>query len=260
MPRPIFPGRLIKRGETDAALVGQIQRALKARGYGPFARGTFDADMERSVKLFQAQNVDGSGEPLVVDGKVGSFSWGALFPDTLVPQAEAASALMLQTLAVGISQIGQMEEPLGSNRGPMVDTYLRATGAPLGLAWCMAFVYWCGNTAAQQIGRDNPLPRTAGCLDHWNRARSSGAAQRIPRADAYANPALIKPGQIFIMDFGGGLGHTGIVEALLPGGRLRTIEGNTNTGGSRQGLGVFRLERRKLADLQLRGLIEYRAD
>ena len=42
-----------------------------------------------------------------------------------------------------------------------------------------------------------------------------------------------------IMDFGGGLGHTGIIEAIIDG-QLHTIEGNTNDTGSREGYEVCR--------------------
>jgi hypothetical protein len=45
------------------------------------------------------------------------------------------------------------------------------------------------------------------------------------------------------MDHGGGKGHTGIVTSRN-GGYINTIEGNSNDGGSREGLGVFTLERK----------------
>jgi len=38
---------------------------------------------------------------------------------------------------------------------------------------------------------------------------------------------------------------------------MLTIEGNTNTDGSRTGVGVFRLERRKLSDAKLKGFVDY---
>ena len=41
------------------------------------------------------------------------------------------------------SQVGQREQPKGSNRGPMVDKYLASVGLQPGYAWCQAFVYWC---------------------------------------------------------------------------------------------------------------------
>ena len=260
-----FPGRLVKRGEADAVLVTAIQRAMAKRGYGPFTPGTFDARMKATVAQFQAQNTDSDGHALVVDGEVGIYTWGALFPANAIQPSSAPSPLMLQTLAITGTQVGQMEEPAGTNRGPMVDEYLRAAGIDPAAgsanqrAWCAAFVFWGFQSASASLGVPNPLPRTAGCLDHWNRAAKIAGVTRISRVEAYADPALIKPGLVFILDFGQGLGHTGVVETLLPGGRLATVEGNTNEDMSRNGVGVFRLDRRKLSDATLKGFIDYSA-
>jgi hypothetical protein len=266
MASAAFPARLIKVGEQDTQLVRTIQAALRQRGYGPFTDGVFDESMKAVVKTFQAQNVDRDGHSLEVDGKIGLLTWQSLFAGSalapLSPPAPA-STLMLQALAVAAGQVGEMESPIGSNRGPMVDEYLRAagidpaSGPPDVRPWCMAFAYWCFKTAAANLGSANPLPRTAGCLDHWNLAAQVVRAKRMTAASVLANPSLIKSGLLFILDFGHGLGHTGIVERLLPGGRLLTIEGNTNADGSRTGVGVFRLERRKLSDAQLKGFVDY---
>ena len=94
-------------------------------------------------------------------------------------------------------------------------------------------------------------------LSHWQRSNTISGATRITASQAFADPALVKSGLIFILDFGAGLGHTGLVERVLPGGRLATIEGNTNNDGSRSGVGVFRLERRKLNDPSLKGFVDY---
>jgi hypothetical protein len=59
---------------------------------------------------------------------------------------------------------------------------------------------------------------------------------------------------VFIMDHGGGLGHTGLVESVQ-GGLITTIEGNTNTALSREGGGVYRLTR-KLVEIN-KGFIDY---
>jgi hypothetical protein len=172
---------------------------------------------------------------------------------------------MLQTLAIAASQVGQMEVPPLSNRGPQVDEYLRAVGidpehsSSDGRNWCMAFVYWSFRTASRTLGGPCPLPRSAGCLDHWNRAARVPGARRIARAAAYADASLVKPGLVFILDLGAGHGHTGIVERAMEGGRLVTIEGNTNDDGSRTGVGVFRLQRRKLSDRSLKGFVDYSA-
>jgi len=267
VPSHPYPGRLIKEGETDSAIVEELQDGLRQRGYGPFtAPGKFDAAMTATVRLFQAQNADVDGAPLVVDGEVGRLSWSALFPQPQVPPvvpASAPSTLMLHALAIAGTQVGQMEVPPGSNRGPMVDEYLKSVGiAPnQGTAdqrfWCMAFVYFCFKTAAASIGSVNPLPRTASCHAHWQLAASIPGAVRITQAQAFADATLIKPGLIAIFDFGGGAGHTYIVERLLSSGRLSSLEGNSNNDGSRNGVGVFRLESRKLSDKFLLGFVDY---
>jgi hypothetical protein len=60
---------------------------------------------------------------------------------------------------------------------------------------------------------------------------------------------------VFIMDFGGGRGHTGLVEHLA-GGLLHTIEGNTDASRTREGGGVYRLTR-KMVEVNT-GFIDYR--
>lgn len=258
-----FPNRVIKVGETDVRLVAQIQQLLASRGYGPFDVGVFDSAMASVVKLYQSQNVDAGGRPLVADGEVGIYTWGSLLPAPAPTPSSAPSTLMLQALAVAGTQEGQMEQPVGSNRGTMVDEYLRSVGidptkgTPDDRYWCMTFVYWCFKTGAASLEIANPLPRTAGCAEHWRLSKNIPKAVRILSAQAYSNPSLIKPGLVFILDFGGGHGHTGIVEKLLPGGVLSTIEGNTDATGSGNGIGVFRATRRKLNDKSLVGFVDF---
>jgi hypothetical protein len=60
---------------------------------------------------------------------------------------------------------------------------------------------------------------------------------------------------VFVQDFGGGKGHTGLVESVQ-GGRIVTLEGNTNDEGSREGIGVFRRTGRKILTIN-KGFIDY---
>jgi hypothetical protein len=57
------------------------------------------------------------------------------------------------------------------------------------------------------------------------------------------------------MDYGAGVGHTGFV-AEVHAGKLITIEGNTNDGGSREGIGVFERHGRKINSIN-RGFLDY---
>ena len=90
-------------------------------------------------------------------------------------------------------------------------------------------------------------------MEHWRRAEQAGI-RRVPAADATADPAQIHPGMIF-GSTPAVAPATGLVEAI-DGGRLITLEGNTNDGGSREGVGVFRRNGRKIVNIN-RGFIDY---
>lgn len=255
-----FPGHIIKLGETDKAIVTAIVTALRQRGIDvPTKSVGFDAGLKGAVKLFQAQHHDAQNRPLQIDGTVGPLTWAALFGAKASPPATGAAAL---ALAVAVTQIGEMEDPVGSNRGQQVDAYQIAAGLTLpaagkpGFFWCMAFVHWCFATATTEAGIANPFPRTAGCLDAWNKVKRATPNRLISRQQAIASPAIVKPGMVFILDFGGSAGHTGFVTDNI-GGALRTIEGNSNPDGSRNGIGVFELNRRKVTEASLKGFIDF---
>lgn len=124
------------------------------------------------------------------------------------------------------SQLGVHEVPKGSNRGPQVNKYLASVGLNPGYAWCMAFVYWCAHQAENALKVPNPLVRTAGVMRQWL------------EIDPALKRSYPKPGDIFIMSFGHGIGHTGIVDCLLKDDTFHTIEGNSNEDGSREGYEV----------------------
>lgn len=254
-----YPGRIVKVGERDKDIVMAVQQRLNESGCGPIeVIGTFGPKTEKGVKLFQARFPDADGSPLRVDGEIGSLTWARLFGTRTVPVTNVASSdLLKKVIEVARTQIGVMEVPPGSNRGPQVDKYITTVGlSPTGrFAWCAAFVFWCFDQAATELGRRNPVVKTGGVLAHWSKAGAAPGATRITNKSAVDNPSLIKPGHIFVMDFGGGAGHTGLVEAVT-GGKLMTIEGNSNDGGSREGIGVFRRSARKVASIN-KGFIEY---
>lgn len=261
-----FPGRVIKLGETDKAVVQalkkQLNQALALAGAQALqldpANPNFGPQMKRAVQLFQARQVDTEGRPLKTDGEVGAITWARLFGVASVPVAsQATDALLAKALQVALAEEAKKvrEKPVNSNDGPEVRAYLASVGLGPGFAWCCAFTYWCFEQAvrSQQPPRANPMVRTAGCLKHWNEAPAKGA-RRITRAEAVANPALVQPGMVFIMDFGGGAGHTGFV-VRIEGGLLHTVEGNTDASKTREGGGVYCLTR-KLVDIN-KGFIDY---
>lgn len=139
------------------------------------------------------------------------------------------------------NQIG-VREATNHNDGPAVESYLASVGLGKGYSWCMAFVYWCAKQASAKLGVTNPLKQTGGVLDEWHSGRGTHLTEPVP-------------GSIFIMDFGGGEGHTGIVTGVFTDQNIiHTIEGNTNDNGSREGIGVFR-KTRNIDDPKIIGYI-----
>ncbi len=248
-----YPNRIIKQGESNTAIVKAIQIKLMEMNIGNLeGTGVFGVKTKNAVKLFQATHMDQYGNPLEIDGNIGSLTWAALFGRNEIRITDTASTrLLTEVLKEAVSQIGVMENPPGSNKGPEVNQYLASVGLQPGLYWCAAFVYWSFNEASKKLNRSNPLVKTGHVMSHWNKT----AEKKILTVDAANNPSLIKPGHIFILNTGGSSGHTGLVEKT-EGGFIHTIEGNSNNSGSRNGIGVFRLQR-KIARIN-RGFIEYK--
>ncbi|MDF2189269.1 CHAP domain-containing protein [Paraflavitalea sp. CAU 1676] len=131
-----------------------------------------------------------------------------------------------------VSQLGVEEQPRGSNRGPQVDKYIQSVGLdPAGKhPWCMAFVYWCHVQAGDKMGVPINMLKTGRVMLQWQTKKGK---YRV---------LTPQPGDVFIMDYGKGLGHTGIVESV-ENDFVHTIEGNTNDEGSREGYEVCRRKR-----------------
>ena len=139
-------------------------------------------------------------------------------------------SLRNEALQVAITQIGKQENPKGSNWGDDVSVYLKSVGINFPASWCMAFVYWCFEKAAEELGVSNPMVKTGGVLAQYNASKKLYLVKGVPKA-----------GDVFIMDFGHGLGHTGIIEIYDDSmEQMHTIEGNTNNDGSRNGFEVER--------------------
>ncbi len=144
-------------------------------------------------------------------------------PETPV-SVNAISPVCLQALTVAKTQLGVKELP--GNRGPKIKEYLNSVGLNEGYSWCAAFVYWCFQNASRSLNVPNPCIKTAGALNHWNLTK--GIKVKMPRS-----------GDIFIIDHGHGLGHTGMVKTVDPVAKTyTTVEGNSNTSGSREGYEV----------------------
>jgi hypothetical protein len=127
--------------------------------------------------------------------------------------AATPSGTSSSILTAAESQIGQTEQPPGSNDGPAIATYRGAVaGAQAGEPWCAYFVSWAAAQAGTPIGNNGQgLGSVAGITD-W--AQQNG--RLLP---ASATP---QPGDLILF----GTRHVGIVESVNPDGTLTTVEGN----------------------------------
>lgn len=126
-----------------------------------------------------------------------------------------------------------VREKTGHNDGEAVAHFLEEVNLNDPEPWCAAFVSTVGIDA---FGGDWPLPRLAGCAAMGAAAKAKGLLYPYP-----------VPGSVFLLwsDTKQRFHHTGFVAepADIEGG-FWTIEGNTNQGGSPEGIGVFRRTRR----------------
>lgn len=132
-------------------------------------------------------------------------------------------ALADRIVAIARTYLGVEEDPIGSNSGPLIDTWLAFVGAHPGDAWCAAF--------ACDVVHEARVAEGMGPLTF---KRSGGALRLLIINDALrtTNPL---PGDLIIWDHGNGKGHVSIKT-----GDATHIAGNTSPDGkSRVGYGVF---------------------
>jgi hypothetical protein len=147
-------------------------------------------------------------QPQSLDGVAGSTPLSGI-------GASAQQSPGARIVAVAESQLGQTEQPPGSNESPAIAQYRSATaGAVPGAPWCAYFASWAAREAGAPIGVQG---QGAGAVeDVWSWAQSTGRA--IPNG-----PGVVpQPGDLIVF----GDEHVGIVSGVLPDGQIQTIEGN----------------------------------
>ena len=144
-----------------------------------------------------------------------SYSYGLGASTGLAGAAGQTTGLGARIVAVAESQIGQSEQPPGSNESPAIAEYRSASaGAAPGEPWCAYFASWAARQAGEPIGVNGQ--GLGSVSEIWSWAQSSGRA-------VVNGPGVVpKPGDLIV--FGGE--HVGIVRGVLPSGQIETIEGN----------------------------------
>jgi hypothetical protein len=143
---------------------------------------------------------------------------------TLDPTATTAAAGATGTaqtagqraLALAQQEIGQTEQPPGSNDSPRIAEYRTATaGSGIG-PWCAYFVSWAAKDAGAPLGEAGQGFGSVAAVSSW--------AQRTGRWNPAASGQPPQAGDLIV--WGGQ--HIGIVESVDADGKIHTIEGNSS--------------------------------
>lgn len=220
-------GGEVARGDKGPA-VKRVQEWLNLHGYGLGIDGDFGRVSEDAVRRFQR------AKRLRQDGRVGKRTFDKLVePMRTALQKRRASSVAAAVLSLAKAHLAQNPREVGGpNRGPWVRLYMN--GAE-GLPWCAGFVTFILARAAAAARAPMPI---AGSVSCDQLAAQGKAANRF-----LAGPNGLKPGAIFLVrktdtDWT----HTGFVSEVHPE-FFRTIEGNTNDDGVREGYEVCTLTR-----------------
>ncbi len=136
----------------------------------------------------------------------------------------------------------------GHNKGKFVEMFQKAVdGVASGEPWCMAFVQYIAQQVCKDLKVKSPLPKKLGehCLSVWNQIP-------IHYKSAYGGKGMIP-----IWQSGkSSSGHTGFSKEY-GAVYFKTIEGNTNKKGSREGDGVYEKTRLVVGgSMTLKGFID----
>lgn len=141
---------------------------------------------------------------------------GLTYAAPMVPASGSSSAVV----AAAESQVGQTEQPPGSNDGPALAVYRSAVqGAQPGEPWCAYFASWAAQQAGTPLGATGQGLGSVAEITSW----AQGTGRYLP---AGSTP---QPGDLILF----GTDHVGVVESVNPDGSLTTIEGNYDSTVSR---------------------------
>jgi cell wall-associated NlpC family hydrolase len=211
---------LYRGAENYGTWVADIERP--AEQY----RGRYQLQLERARELIRAAGsvagaessaAPAAAEPVVArEGMMRNTAVAMpAAPDGAGPDVAGPRGAGEKMVSIARRELGVAESPPGSNESPRIAHYREATaGAPGPGPWCAYFVSWVANEAGVPLGEAR---QGFGSVDDvWAWAESAGRG--IP-AQGGPGPS---PGDLIVWDE-----HIGLVEKLLPGGRVQTIEGNS---------------------------------
>ena len=118
-------------------------------------------------------------------------------------------------IALAQKEIGVKEQPPGSNDGPRIADYRKATaGSGVG-PWCAYFTSWLAKSSGAPLGEQGQGFGGVDALYAW--------AKRTGRATANGPGVTPKAGDLIVFNE-----HIGLVESVDGNGTVHTIEGNSS--------------------------------
>ena len=233
MKEELVVTRELARGSKGAD-VRRVQEWLNLHGYGLGIDGDFGGVTEDGVKRFQKAN------HIKQTGKVNQRTFSALtapLSAVLAKPVRKPKSLRTAILTYAKAHLAQHPREVGGpNRGPWVRLY---TGGNEGeqWAWCAGFVSFVLKQASDLMGTPMPIAGSVGC----DQLASQAKAKNLFLAEQ--DRKRLSPGSLFLVrksptDWT----HTGIIVEIQPE-FFRTIEGNTNDDGVREGYEVCTLTR-----------------
>jgi CHAP domain len=144
--------------------------------------------------------------------------------DAAMPANMGAPALSggagQRMLQLASAEVGQAEQPPGSNDSARIAQYRTATaGSGVG-PWCAYFVSWAAKEAGVPIGEQGQGFGAVAAV--WDWAQRTGRTAQQPQA-----------GDLIVWDGR----HIGIVESVDAQGNIHTIEGNSSNAVNRRTYG-----------------------
>lgn len=130
--------------------------------------------------------------------------------------AVSGSGVGARMVAIASGEVGQAEQPPGSNNSPRIAQYRTATaGDPGPGPWCAYFVSWVARQAGAPLGDQGQGFGSVDALYAW--------AQRTGRAYSAGAGRTPQPGDLIVFHE-----HIGLVESVDANGQIHTIEGNSS--------------------------------
>jgi hypothetical protein len=146
----------------------------------------------------------------------GAMGPGSLGTTSAVAPVAGASGTGSAIVAAAAGEVGQTEQPPGSNNSPRIAMYRSATaGNPGPGPWCAYFASWACRQAGVPIMPNGAGSGSVDAIYSW--AQQAGRAQ--PASSSYQP----RPGDLIVFHE-----HIGIVESVDQNGTIHTIEGNSS--------------------------------